>query len=115
MTFRDLIALQAHLNRGGEVEKAQRVGNRGPTLPNPLSHLFLGPPKIIHEPPKRTGRLHWADIFADKVFNEGKGKGLFICQVTNDDRNLGQPRFQSGTITPLSCDDLVATGDPWAH
>ena len=94
-------------NRGGQVQKAQAVGQAGTLFAQLFGRLFLGEAAFVHQLAVTHGLFHRVQILALQVFNQGQFHGLLVAHVPDDHRHLGQTRHAGSTPAALARNDDI--------
>ena len=74
------------LDRVGEREQSQRVGDRGAALAEPSRELFLREPVLVDEMLKAGGLFERIEVLALQILDDRKLEGLAVVARADDRR-----------------------------
>jgi hypothetical protein len=99
--------LQHLLDRFGQLEQPQAVGDRGPTLPQTACQVFLAEPLLFGQEAIGAGLLHGVEVLPLDVFQQRQLQHFIVGHVEYDDGDFRKTRFLGGTPTALAGHDFV--------
>ncbi len=106
----ELIGLDHGEHLGGELEKAQEIGDRGAVFAGALRHLLLGEAEFAGEALVGAGLLDRIEILALEVLDDGDLHRLLVGDLADDGRDGGFSGALRGEPAALAGDELVASG-----
>src|SRR5579883_1717404 len=107
MAGRELALLEQLLDRRGQAQEAERVGDMAATLSYHARQVFLGMGELLHQPPIGLGFFERGQILSLNVLDKGNLKRLAVGEVPDNDRNLMELGLLRRAPAPLASDDLI--------
>ena len=95
------------LDRRGQPEEAERVGDGRPVLAEAPGQLLLGPAELGQEALVGLGRLERVQVLPEEVLDQAELEGLGVARLAHDGRHPRQPRLLGGAPAALPDQDLV--------
>lgn len=90
----------------GELQKAEGVGDEGAAFADLDGGLLLGELKLSNELLVTAGFFDCVEIFALKIFYEGKFQNGAVIRFTDDDRDFRQPGHLGGAPPAFTGDQF---------
>ena len=97
------------LDRLGEPEEPERIGDRRAVLPEALRQLLLGPAELGQEALVGLRRLDRVEVLAEQVLDEAELERLRVARLADDGRHPDQPGLLGGPPATLPDEDLELT------
>jgi hypothetical protein len=109
------VLLHQALDRVGQLEQAQQVGDRRARAPDRFRRLLVGELEFLEQPLERRGFLERAQVLALDVLDQRDRERGVVVHVAHDARHLGEARELGRAPAALAGDDLVAPASDRAH
>jgi len=108
VAFADSAIDKRLLNRVGQFEQAQGVGDRHAAFANPLGNLLVRQAKLVRELAVGMGFFQCVQISALDVFDQGQFQFLLVASLTHNHGHFGQPGQLRGLPAAFTSNQNVA-------